>query len=110
MNWKRGLNRLFVVGYGVWLLLLFVYMPWRALQSETKWLVTASTSSYSTPADLDEIRARISWGYQYGEIAREFREEPELWLVFLYPFVVYGLIYGAIIVVRWLLQGFGKAE
>lgn len=108
MNWKRGLNRLFVVAYGMWLLLMFVYMPWRMMESETKWLAAVSASSQVQPEELDRIRARISWSYQYGELAKEFREEPVVWLFFLYPFVAYALIYIVIKIGIWTVRGFSK--
>lgn len=114
MNWRRGLKRLLVVGYVVWL--AFVFIAWPAQLIGKRHEAAFASYKFNLEYDINEARPRLDadlaqarWGVFYPEYLREFRDEPATAVgVILIPGIIYGITYGLIWSGIWLVSGFRR--
>jgi hypothetical protein len=117
IEWMRGLNRVFILGWAIWVLFVFLWIP---LQSIHGWQELAkaqyafmysidSPPSAEEKAELEsranEYWSKASWSYVY-----QTEVLPEIWYyigaALLVPPFVYGLLRAFIALSVWLYRGF----
>lgn len=114
MNWRRGLKRLLVVGYVVWLAIVFIVWPAQMIgkRSEAAFATYKFNLEYAVEEAgprLDADLAQARWGAFYPTYLREFRDEPvAMFGVVLIPAILYGVIYGVTLSGIWLVSGFRR--
>ena len=116
VRWKRGLHRVFVVLWILWVLFLFGWLPLQQIHGAQRF----ATQMYALELDKqpnneqeraalrarqDERWAQASWSHVY-----KMEVIPNIWLylgaALLVPLFVYATVWGLVALVRWLLHGF----
>lgn len=114
MNWRRGLKRLLIVGYVVWLAIVFIVWPAQMIGKRSE--AAFETYKFNLEYDVKEAGTRLDadlaqarWGVFYPEYLREFRDEPvAMFGVVLIPSIIYAALYGLIWSGIWLVTGFRR--
>jgi len=121
LNYLRGWNRVFVVGFILWAVFILLYFPFKT-GSELRGLAVASyeRSFGLPPAEFEAERAEFSRAFKEASIQvqlplwlKELWNDPfESFLGFMViPAVFYVIPILIFFLIRWLVRGFrGKEE
>ncbi len=113
--WRTGLTRLYLVLWGMWILFVLVGMPiWTVhdAREEAKF-AEAESRTYANAGKQEEAGRALARAQQYKRmtLARAYQELYAEWpavLAFLIvpPVVLYGLLYGSVLLFAWVRRGF----
>ena len=106
----------------LWLGFWFVYIPWKEIQLATEYAAETSIRELDNarlaglpPLPAEELAAiseenwkRATWSYQYKNLVSDL--PTVLWVIVLFPTVVYGLARLFIFLALWLYRGFKPAQ
>ena len=117
IEWKRGLNRVFIFGWVIWILFLFVWMPLQSIHvwqdlAKSQYALEYSIESPPSKEMKTELEAHAKEYWENASWSYVYKTEifPDIWsyigAALFIPVIIYGLLRGFIALFTWLYRGF----